>query len=205
MSENLVNLLSVAEPASPAIPAWLLIVGTVVTVCGSVLTAIATYYGVQKARLDIEEKRRALYPSPPAPIVAPAQSGPPQPLMDNQRVQDMILRFIVLFIVLTAWNVIGGLFDFLSRSPVLLALFDTDWLSVVAYFLSLVIAAIPSIGSALIALALGVPLAFDLAQHYNFAVPARLNFLQNPRRRVFVAVATAALVVDVGSKVLNSW
>jgi uncharacterized membrane protein YwzB len=181
------------------------ILGAVIAIAAAVLGMVATYYGVQKARLEIEEKRRELYPSTPAPVAAHAQSGSHQPLIDNQRVQDIILRFIVLFIVLTAWNVIGVLFDFLSRSPLLLALFNTDWLNVVAYFLMLTIAAIPTVGSALIALALGVPLAFDLAQHYNFTVPPRLVFLQNPRRRVFVAVAIVALIIDVGSKALNSF
>lgn len=205
MSELLTYSLA-AQPAVSASPAWYETATGILAIPAAIIGLVIAYYTVTKMRLDIDEKRRARHEAvtAPSPTSSNTPSPPPLPVVNSEVVQDIILRFIVLFIALSVWNVLGRLFTFLAQSPAALTLFNIDWVTVVAYGLSLAIGAVPSIGSALIVLALGAPLSYDLARHFNFDLSPRLGFLQSPRRSVFVTVGLLALVLDAGSNIFST-
>jgi hypothetical protein len=158
----------------------------------------------RKTELDIRKQELELAgETGNLPTNSAAHEGIIAPSVNAQRVQDMILRFVMLYLAITGWNIVSDFVDLVSTAPAAFGIFNVTWVDAIAYLLMLIISAIPPIGIALIALGLGGPLVYDVARHLNLTVPSWLSFIEHPGRRAYVLVGVAVFFAHGGSRLFQ--
>lgn len=158
----------------------------------------------RKFELDIRKQEMELDAATGTlPAGSAVHEGLIAPSVNAQRVQDMILRFVILYLAITGWNIVSDFVDLFSTAPGVLGFFNVTWVDAIAYLLMLIISAIPAIGIALIALGLGGPLVYDVARHLNLTVPSWLSFIEHPGRRAYILVGIAVFFAHGGSRLFE--
>ena len=167
----------------------------------TIVAAVGTIYALPKARrekrkldLEILEKERALglvkasdNPAEVARIVA-------EPIFESRRAQDLILRFVLLYLLLQAWGLVGGLLGSASSS----AMFalnravqgDASISTIVGTFIVAIVASLPNVVRSLLFVAIGWPLLLDSAKLLRFELPE--FFYSDRTRRALIAIAVIA-------------
>lgn len=159
-----------------------------VALAGSVLTAVVSVYAVRaqgrkdpldrrKAELEIMEKERALGLAREQHDVVRIAELTAEPVLERRQVQDILVRFVLLYLVLQVWGIVGSLFVVGLGS----GFFD-------------VAAIIPQIVRALIFVSIGWPLLLDTTRVLDVALP---NYMYKPAIK-WVLVAVAALAAISG-------
>jgi hypothetical protein len=165
-----------AEGIAKAIAAWL-------AIPVAIATAFAAIYIVPKARLEkrkfeleILEKEKALGIAREAGDTAAAATIVAGPILEGRRAQVIILRFILLYLVLQVWGIIGRLFDVRAIGG--------------PFWLADLINSIPGLIWALLFVGIGWPLLLDVAKLLHVELPA---FIRSAAMRwVLVAIAVLA-------------
>ncbi len=205
---DLVLQLTSEPPPDPAgLPAWQSTLSWALGLPVLLAGALASVYVVPKARLqnkktalEIEELELRLDkargdPAQTAKIVA-------APIADTRRAQDLILRFVFLYLLLQAWGLIADVL-----SPALSsAAFGLDraaeggspfW--ILAYLALALVASVPEVVRALLFVAIGWPILLDIARLVGIDLP---DFMYSARaRHVLIAVA---LVTALGRSLVTA-
>lgn len=180
----------------------------ILTLVGAPILIRKANLEARKTKLEIQEKELAL--STAASQAEADRAANPQqqqlvdlvatPLFESRRVQEIILRFIILFLALQAWNFAEGLLDVLSSGFALIAGGAGESLALYLVFIAL--QQLPSVGYYLIVLGLGGPLLMDILDHFGIT-PTRLNFLRQPQWWLYLIVALVVVLVGVSSRFGN--
>ena len=164
-----------------------------------------TLYALPKARrenrkldLEIIEKERALGLARESNNPAEVARIAIEPILENRRAADLILRFVLLSLLLQAWGLVGNLLG----SAVEGAQFgleravsrDASVWAIVGYLVVAVLASSPAIVRSLLFVGIGWPLLLDSAKLLKFDLPAFLY--TDATRRVLVGVAVLASLMN---------
>jgi hypothetical protein len=183
---------------------WKQVISWVLGVPVALAAAAGTVYAVPKARrelrlaeLEIIEKERALGlarvqedPAEVAKVVA-------EPIFETRRAQNLILRFVLLYLLLQAWSIVSGLLgSALAGAQIGLnsaVQGNRSVLVVAGYLLAAAVASLPAIVRSLLFVVVGWPLLLDVAKLLRFDLPdlAYKDFT----RRVLIAIAVIAALV----------
>jgi hypothetical protein len=200
--EPIVLIQVAAEVSEP--PAWYTATSGILAIPITVLSAVGSYYLIQKMRresrkldLEIIEKQRQLQvvgrpgePATVAEIIA-------EPLLHSRRAQDIILRFILLFLVLQVWGVVRDVAQAATIGMQAAIAGSRDGISEVTetalHLVTGIVVAIPEVGYWVLFVALGFPLLLDICEQLRIGVPEKLK-TPGARRAVLVVAALAAVV-----------
>jgi hypothetical protein len=204
MHALLSSVLAAADDAATE-PAWYTTVAGILAVPAAMITAVGSWYLVKKTRretrrldLEIIEKERALGQAQADANVTAVATIVAEPVFAARRAQDVILRFILLYLVSQVWGVVVTIFAAASNGIELATRanrFDADP-NVPATVASILISAVPNVGYWLLFVALGWPLLMDLLNVLRISTPAWVNTKQT-RRLVGVVAVLAALAQSV--------
>lgn len=190
-------------------PQWYEGVAGVLAIPTAVLALIGAPILIRKAnlesrrtKLEILEKEQALAAA--RPEVADAGNGSQKlfelvstPLIESRRVQEIILRFILLFLALQGWNLAERILEFVPRGFAAFSLVTGE--SVALHIVVVVLQQLPQIGYYLIIVGLGGPLLMDTLDHFHLA-PPWLAFLRRPGWLLYSAVAVVVLATGVANR-----
>jgi hypothetical protein len=152
------------------------IIAIPVAIFGLVLsyaTFVKTRLEAQKIELEIREKQKAIAESGAAtPEVQLVAQSLIEPLVDNARVNYIIMRFVLLYLILLFWEVVSKAFNFLGIGAFLtwtkiLGGSERGAPEIILYGATQVV----QFGWILIVIFVGVPLYKDIAKHINFRLP----------------------------------
>jgi len=139
----------------------------------SYATFVKTRLEAQKIELEIREKQKALAESGSAtPEVQEVAKSLVEPLVDNARVNYILLRFVLLYLILLFWDVFSKAFTFLLTGAFLAwtNLFEVpkrNALEIVFYGATQLV----QFGWILVVIFVGVPLYRDIAKYIGFKLP----------------------------------
>jgi hypothetical protein len=167
---------ALAEEAAKPLHWWEIASGILaipVAVIGFVFsyaTFVKTRLEAQKIELEIREKQKALAESGNAtPEVQQVAQSLIEPLVDNARVNYIIMRFILLYLVLLFWDVFAKALSFIATGAFLTW---TNILKMPSQGAPVIImygaTQLAQFGWILIVLVVGAPLYKDIARHVNF-------------------------------------
>lgn len=170
----------------------------------AVVAALGTVYILPKARrenrkleLEILEKERALGIAQVKEDPAQVASVVAEPIFETRRAQDLILRFVLLYLLLQAWSVVSGLLGTaLAGAQIGLnnaVEGDASPLVIAGYLLAAAVASLPGVVRSLLFVVVGWPLLLDVAKLLRFDLP---DFIYKPAaKRTLVAIAIIAALV----------
>jgi|GEM_PF-5704987 len=176
------HLTAVAEPATsaPESPAWYQVVVGILTIPTTFFGVFASYYLVKKTRneskrlaQELEQNELKVVQANDAPTAAARiVSGP---VFEGRKAQDILVRFVLLYLVLQAWGLVSGLFQVASSGGEY-ALFnamqqDHSSMATIGYVAIGILGTIPSVVSALLFVAIGLPLLLDITKLLNLQLP----------------------------------
>ena len=205
--------LLLAAAADP--PAWYTATSGVLAIPITLLTAVGSYYLIKKTRLEsrkldleIVEKQRQLQlvgqagePTTVGEIIA-------EPLLNSRRAQDVILRFVLLYLVLQVWGVVGDVARAATTGLQAAIAGSQGGMSgtteAALHLLIGVIVAIPEVGYWVLFVALGFPLLLDICAQLHIDVPEKYT-TQGARRAVLVIAALAAVVQALGGPLFMAY
>lgn len=206
------DLLVVAQQAQQgAPPPWWQVLGGILGLPTIAFTAVVTYRTIKKTglesrklELEIEEKRRALRETPESDAAAGARILA-DPVLDARLIQDIILRFILLFLFLQVWDIVQRLFNLVVTGTAAgLGAFRGDLSTPLVATISL-LQAIPSVAFWLILIALGWPIFRDISRMLNLELPPWLSRDDSAQLRVLkVGVIGVILASSVAGPLLSS-
>jgi hypothetical protein len=160
--------------ASPQQPQWWQVVAGVLAIPAAILGIAYSYILIRKTKLDarkteleILEKERALNALGKTHIETAKEIV--RPIIENKKAQVLVLRFALLYVMLSLWGLVESGFGFLMS----LAAYglqqagesnlDNPWVVVPAYLL----AAVPRAVNWIIVIGIGWPLFRDLNAFMN--------------------------------------
>ena len=191
-----------AEVSEP--PAWYTATSGILTIPITLLSAVGSYYLIQKMRresrkldLEIIEKQRQLQvvgqpgePSTMAEVIA-------EPLFHSRRVQDILLRFVLLYLVLQVWGVVRDVASAATFGMQAAVEGSRDGMSEVTetalHLFTGIVVAIPEVGYWVLFVALGLPLLLDICDQLRIGVPEKLK-TPGARRAVLIVAALTAVI-----------
>lgn len=182
----------------------------------TLVAAAGTIYAIPKARrenrkldLEILEKERALGLAKDSNDVAEVARIVAEPLFENRRGVDLILRFVLLSLLLQAWGLVINLLGSASASAQLglnrAVEQDSSIAAIAGYVLIATLAALPNVVRALLFVGIGWPLLLDSAKVLRFELP---NFFYAPgTRHALIAIAVVASLMQalVGAGMSLFW
>lgn len=154
-------------------------------------------------QLDILEKERALGLAQNTTEAGRVATIVAEPILETQRTQVLILRFVLLSVMLMAWGLVANLLGAaLSGAQLGLDRAITGEASVGAvlgYLAVALVAAVPSVVRSLLIVLIGWPLLLDIADALRFELP---QYFYSPRTRtalLLIAVAAALAQTLLGA------
>ncbi len=157
----------------------------------------------RKLQLDILEKERALGLAKDTSEAGRVATIVAEPILETQRTQVLILRFVLLSVMLMAWGLVANLLGAaLSGAQFGLDRAITGEASIAAvsgYLAVALIAAIPSVVRSLLIVLIGWPLLLDIADALRFELP---QYFYSPHMRtalLLIAVAAALAQTLLGT------
>jgi hypothetical protein len=122
-----------------------------------------------------------------------------RPLLESRVAQDLLLRFVLLYLLIQAWGIVANLLGsaLASAQFALDRAVEGDYstASVIGYLLVALIASIPGIVRSLLFVAIGWPLLLEVAKVLQFGLP---EYLYRPEvRRVLIGFVVVAALVEV--------
>jgi hypothetical protein len=204
---TMVVVLAQAAPTAPTqdTPSWMDTASWWIGLPVAIVAAVGTIYALPKVRremrkldLEILEKERALgvakvsdNPAEVARIVA-------EPIFESRRAQDLILRFVLLYLLLQAWGLISGLLGS-ATSSALFALNravegDASISKIIGTFIVAIVASLPNVVRSLLFVAIGWPLLLDSAKLLRFELPQ--FFYSDRTRHALIAIAVIAGLIS---------
>lgn len=197
----LVHIAHEAQPSVPESPDWQKTISWLLGIPALIAAAVGSIYIVPKLRLEnrktaleIEKMERDLRSAEEQGNSIQAARIVAAPIVEGRRAQDLILRFVFLYLILEAWGLIEGLFGAaLSSAQVGLRAATEDQSSVwtsLAYLSFAIVASLPHMVQSLLFVAVGWPILLDISRILNIVLP---DFFYTDRaRRVLIAVAVIA-------------
>lgn len=189
-------------PAVEGSPWWTIATG-IIAVPAAFLLLINSYEVIKKTRLEtqkfeleIREKEKELAGAREEGDIVRINQLVAQPILQGRRVQEILLRAIVLFLALQAWSLVeivwgafatGIGFGLTSMTPrshsndITIALITSSF------------AQLPTVGYWLVFLALGGPLLVDVLKQLNISAPKFLTSVGRPSRLTYIIIATLVL------------
>lgn len=200
---------TVSETAD-AIPWWTMVTG-IIAIPAAVLAIAVSYVMVKKTRLEsrkleleIAEKESLLGSADARSTGRSVEVSATEILLEDRRVQDLILRSILLLFILQTWNIVERLVDtfIVSMGVSFAALWPEPALFIEAtfYWLLLVFKSLPSVGYYLVLTALGGPILIGILKYLDIGPSKYLMWLEAPRRSTYIIVATITLLFTIASK-----
>lgn len=200
-------LTSLVDAAAEETQDWKQIISWVLGLPVAFAAAMGTIYVLPKARLEsrklqleVIEKERALGlaqvkedPGQVAAVVA-------EPIFETRRAQDLILRFVLLYLLLQAWSVVSGILGAaLAGAQIGLnnaVEGDASPFVVAGYLLAAAVASLPGVVRSLLFVVVGWPLLLDVAKLLRFDLPDFLHKRAAARLLAVIAIV-AALVPNL--------
>lgn len=189
-------------PTVDGSPWWTIATG-IIGVPVALLLLISSYVVIKKTRLEtqkfeleIREKEKELAGAHEEGDIVRINQLVAQPILEGRRVQEILLRAIVLFLALQAWHLVEiifgafttgigfGLSSITTRSP-------SNDITMVLITSSL--AQLPTVGYWLVFFALGGPLLVDVLKQLNISAPKLLTSLGRPSRLTYIVIAALVL------------
>ena len=167
----------------------------------TVAAAFGSFYVVRKARLDTRKAELETLKLERELSVAQESENPAEaariiagPIFDSRRAQDLVLRFVFLYLILQAWGLVGKLFG----SALSGAAFGLDrateggdsvW-TILGHVGLALVASLPGIVSDLLFVIVGWPLLLDITRLLHIDL---LDFVyREGTRRLLIALAVIA-------------
>jgi hypothetical protein len=121
-----------------------------------------------------------------------------RPILESRVAQDLLLRFVLLYLLVQAWGIVANLVG----SVLVSAQFaldravtgDSSAITVIGYLLLALVASIPSIVRSLLFVLIGWPLLLDVAKLLRFGLPE--SFYGAGARRLLIGLVVVAAVVQ---------
>jgi len=175
----------------------------------TLLAVVGTIYAVPKARrerrkldLEILEKERALGLAQVAGNPAEVAMIVSEPIFENRRALDLILRFVLLSLVLQAWGIVAGLLGsaLASAQFELTRAVETDAsiVAIAGYLVVAFLASLPNVVRSLLFVGIGWPLLLDCSRLLRFDLPDFFYTSRTRRLLIVIAVASALMQSFVG-------
>ena len=189
-------------PTGEGLPWWTVAAGIIAVPTG-LLVLVHSYVVIKKTRLEtqkfeleIREKEKELAGARDEGDIVRINQLVAQPILQGRRVQEILLRAILLILALQAWRLVEiifgafttsigyGLSSITTRSP------SSD---IMAALITSSIAQLPMVGYWLVFFALGGPLLVDVLKQLNISAPKLLTGLGRPSRLTYIVVAVLVL------------
>jgi hypothetical protein len=189
-------------PTGEGLPWWTVAAGIIAVPTG-LLVLVHSYVVIKKTRLEtqkfeleIREKEKELAGARDEGDIVRINQLVAQPILQGRRVQEILLRAILLILALQAWRLVEiifgafttsigyGLSSITTRSPssdIMVALITSS------------VAQLPMVGYWLVFFALGGPLLVDVLKQLNISAPKLLTSLGRPSRMTYIVVAVLVL------------
>ncbi|MER7243170.1 hypothetical protein [Kribbella sp. NPDC000426] len=183
---------------------WRQVVSWVLGLPVALAAALGTIYVIPKARrenrkleLEILEKERALGIAQANEDPAQVATAVAEPIFETRRAQNLILRFVLLYLLLQAWSVVSGLLgSALAGAQIGLnnaVEADASVWVIAGYLLAAAVASLPGVIRSLLFVLVGWPLLLDVAKLLRFDLP---DFTYKPvARRMLILIAIIAALV----------
>jgi hypothetical protein len=184
------------------LPWWTAAAGIIAVPTG-LLVLVHSYVVIKKTRLEtqkfeleIREKETELAGARDEGDIVRINQLVAQPILQGRRVQEILLRAILLILALQAWRLVEiifgafttsigyGLSSITTRSP------SSD---IMAALITSSIAQLPMVGYWLVFFALGGPLLVDVLRQLNISAPKLLTSVGRPSRLTYIVVAVLVL------------
>lgn len=189
-------------PTGEGLPWWTVAAGIIAVPTG-LLVLVHSYVVIKKTRLEtqkfeleIREKEKELAGARDEGDIVRINQLVAQPILQGRRVQEILLRAILLILALQAWRLVEiifgafttsigyGLSSITTRSP------SSD---IMAALITSSIAQLPMVGYWLVFFALGGPLLVDVLRQLNISAPKLLTSVGRPSRLTYIVVAVLVL------------
>jgi hypothetical protein len=189
-----------------AIPWWTIATG-IVGVPTALLLLVNSYVVIKKTRLEtqkfeleIREKEKELAGAHEAGDIVRINQLVAQPILEGRRVQEILLRAIVLFLALQAWHLVEIIFGAFTAGIGFGLSQSASDLTIILIISSL--AQLPTVGYWLVFFALGGPLLVDVLKQLNISAPKLLTSLERPSRLTYIVIAAIVLATIVVNPLL---
>lgn len=193
--------------AAEGSPAWYEVATGIIAIPVTLVGALGSWYLVKKLRLEskkldleLQEKAAELSDAQRKNDPIAAARVVAGPVLAGRRVQELLLRFVLLYLVLQSWSLAGQLLDGLARSAFglsALVVFEGEAIgesprSIAALILFSIVQTLPSIVYWLLWVALGWPLLLDTVRLLSIEVPPIL-FSRGFQRLLYALAVLGAL------------
>lgn len=207
---SLVPWVQMAATADPASESLLTAAAQVIAIPAAIITLLISFLAVRKTRLESRKLELEISEKEAALRKIEGEAGPKEvaqliadPLFEGRRVQEIILRFIMLFVVLQAWNIVEKLFPIIING-VGVAFGPTDfdtptWVLSIFGLLISSLRAVPTIGYYLVLLGLGGPIVIQTMKHLRVKPPRILKWLEAPKPWTFIVVGVLILFLQLAA------
>lgn len=204
--QDLFLLAEAADTAKEGIP-WTTVLTAIVSVPATIFTLIGSAWLIKKTRLEnrkleleIEEKEIALGKVAATSSDKAFAELVAQPLFEGRRVQEIILRSILLILMLQAWKIGGLLLTYLTPSGVFYTFYPrpSQWILTLLYLIILLIKVAPIVGYYVVLLGMGTSIVLDILRHLNIRIPNLVDRLGRGAKiwYVLLTVVVAAIAVS---------
>lgn len=200
-------VLTVEQTGTPEGPAWWEVATGIIAVPTGLIGLWYTVALIRKTRLEADkaefelQRMRGEIEARLSKESSPAVDVFAEPLLRSQHVQDLIVRFVILSVVLLIWGLAGQVFNLVSENGVraYFVQFADDperptlgeaTFGVIASLFS----AVPNIGRSIVVVGLGWPLLLESFKLGNTSAP---NLVK--RRATYRVLLTLAVIVPVAS------
>ena len=193
-------------PSSP--PPWWSVTAGIIAVPAGIIGLILTVLLIKKTRLEsqkfgleIRQKQIELAAAQTEGDTTKLTELVAEPILENRRIQQILLRAIVLFFALQGWSLVRELYRAIARwaGIGLQSLLPgsngsiTEPLGLAFY----VLLQLPTVGYWLVFIAIGGPLLADVLAQLAIESPRLLKYLQRPTVAVYVVVGIVVLLAAV--------
>lgn len=174
---------------------------TVLGVIGSVWLAKKTRLESRKLELEIREKEIALGDIPNTSSEKRFARLVAEPLFEGRRVQEIILRSILLLLILQAWQigtlvltnlVPRGVYYTFTPQP-------SEWLLIPLYLLVLAVKLAPTVGYYVVLIGMGFSIVLDILAHLNIRVPDVIDKFRRRSKVWYMLLTLVVLVIAASS------
>jgi hypothetical protein len=204
---SLLALTQVTPPSGGSDPQWWTVAAGIIAIPAAILGIFYTFSLMKKTRLEtrkfeleVKEKEASLTAAVESSSSAELTKLVARPLIEGRRVQEIILRFVILFLVLQIWRIIERVFDAVAggfRFAIAALADQSDVLSLVLYIIFMAIQELPTVGYYLVLIGLGGPILIDSLRYLGITPPKMLAALERPTRSTYVLLGIVVLVVAV--------
>lgn len=197
--------------------AWWQVAAGILAIPTAVLGLVYTFHLMKKSRLEsrkieleIEEKEVALQnikagtqPATGSTTEERFTELVAQPLLAGRRVQEILLKFVMLFLILLAWRIVDQLFG-LVRNVVGLGLglaysgLGEDppaYVEIPLIVIMTLVREIPTLAFYLVLVGVGGPIFIAILRHFEIKPPRLLAPFERPSRKTYVFTGLVVLVL----------